>query len=140
MITQLSLSETALKGLLDIDLTSFPWNESTLTEEADLRAVDIRIKDLNSRVKHFNLKANVVEKSMIRKVYSRSGLFYHLSLATISDNTGAIKLPLWNAQTDMISVGDTVQIENGRVKRFRGELQVSVGKKGKLNVIENELA
>lgn len=140
MIAQLSLSETALKGLSDIDLTSFPWNESALTEKADLRAVDIRIKDLNSRVKHFNLRANVVEKSTIRKVYSRFGLSYDLSLATISDNTGSIKLPLWNAQTDMISVGDTVQIENGRVKRFGGELQVSVGKKGKLNVIENELA
>ena len=140
VITQVKLSETALKALSDIDLTSYPWNESTLTEKDDLRAIDIRIKDLNSRVKHFNLKANVVEKSMTRKVYSRAGLSYHLSLATISDNTGSIKLPLWNTQTDLISVGDRVQIENGGVKRFRGELQVIVGKKGKLNVIENELA
>jgi len=38
----------------------------------------------------------------------------------------------------MISVGDVVQIENGRVKPFRGELQVSVGRSGKLQVVESQ--
>jgi ssDNA-binding replication factor A large subunit len=45
-------------------------------------------------------------------------------------------LPLWDAQIDSVSVGDMIRIENGRVKRFRGALQVSIGKKSKLNVIE----
>jgi len=139
VIAQLSLSETALKRLPDVDLASFPWNEPTLVKKIEnLRAVDMRIRDVDVRVKWVNLKARVVEKSPTRKVYSRLGIPHVLSTATISDNTGSIKLPLWNTQIDTVSVGDTVRIENGRVRTFRGELQVSVEKNGKLNVIENQ--
>jgi len=35
VITQLSLSESALKRLPDVDFASFPWNESTLTDMSD---------------------------------------------------------------------------------------------------------
>jgi len=138
VIAQLRLSKVALKRLLDIDLTRFPWNESTLIERiGNLEAVNTRIKDVNTRVKRINLKGRVVEKSLAKRVYSGFGVPHSLSTATISDSTGSIKLPLWNAQIDMISVGDKVQIENGRVGMFRGELQVSIGKKSKLTVIEN---
>jgi replication factor A1 len=136
VVAQLSLSEMALKRLPDIDLASFPWNESTLIRKTEkLGPIDTQIKDVNAGVKWINLKARVVEKSITRRVYSRLGSPYDLSTAVISDNTGFIKLPLWNAQVNMVSIGDTIQIENGRVERFRGELQVSVGKNGKLEVI-----
>lgn len=138
VIAQLRLSRMALKRLPDIDLTSFPWNESTLVERiGNPEVANMRIKDVNVRVKRINLKARVVEKSLTRRVYSGFGIPHSLSTATISDSTGSIKLPLWNAQIDMISVGDRVQIENGRVGMFKGELQVSIGKKSKLSVIEN---
>jgi replication factor A1 len=101
--------------------------------------VDMKVKDVNSGVKWVNLKARVVEKPIARTVFSRYGNNpVGVSNSTISDDTGSIKLPLWNNQINMVSIGDTVQIENGRVRTFRGELQVSVGKSGKLTVIENQ--
>ena len=109
-----------------------------LVKKIEKSAVDERIKDVDVRTKRVNLKARVVEKSIIRRVYSRFGGSDSLSIATISDDTGSIELPLWNAQIDMVSVGDTVRIENGRVRTFRGTLQVNVGKKSKLNIIENQ--
>ena len=136
VIAQLSLSEIALKRLPDVDLAGSPWNESALIRKTEkLGPIDMQIKDVNAGVKWINLKAMVVEKSITRRVYSRLGNPLDLSTATISDNTGFIKLPLWNAQVNMVSIGDTVQIENGRVARFRGELQVNVGKNGKLEVV-----
>ena len=139
VIAQLSLSEMALKHLSDVDLTSFPWNEATLVKKIEnSEAIDMRIKDVDVRAKWVNLKARVVEKSNTKRVYSRFGTSHSLSTARISDNTGSMKLQLWNAQIDMVSVGDTVQIEKGRVRTFRGELQVSIGKNGKLNVIESQ--
>jgi len=137
VIAQLVLSEMALKRLSDVDLTSFPWNDPILVRKIEKSAVDMRIKDVDVRTRRVNLKARVVEKSIIRMVYSRLGGSHSLSIATISDDTGSIELPLWDAQIGMVSVGDTVRIENGRVRRFRGTLQVNVGKKSKLNVIEN---
>jgi len=136
VIAQLSLSDTALKRLSEVDLGHFPWNGSTVNEKVDSPGpVDMKIQDINARVKWVNLRARVVDKSVPRRIFSRFGVSHSLSTATISDSTGCIKLPLWNAQIDMVSVGDTVQIDNGRVKAYRGELQVSVGKNGRLSVI-----
>jgi replication factor A1 len=103
-----------------------------------LKAVDLQIKDLTAETKLVNLKATVIEKSIIRMVFSRFGDALLVSTATISDDTGSTKLTLWNNQIDTISVGDAIQIENGQVKTFRGELHVSLGRRGKLHVIENK--
>jgi replication factor A1 len=139
VIAQLNLSQKILNYLPEIDPTSFPCNQSSpLSKVETFKTVDVQIKNINAGVKWVNLKARVVEKSIPRNVFSRFGDPLALSTATISDNTGSIRLPLWNAQIDMVSVGDTVEIENGRVKAFRGELQVSVGRNSKLQVIENQ--
>jgi len=99
---------------------------------------DLEIKDLNSETRRFNLNAKVTEKSSPRTILSRWGTTLLLSTATISDRSGTIKLPLWMDQVGMISVGDRLRIENARLKRFRGELQVKLDKLAKLRIIENE--
>ncbi len=98
----------------------------------------MQIKELKTGMKQVNVTGKVVEKSASREVYSRYGYNVHrVANAVISDATGSIKLVLWNEQIDGVSVGDTVQIENGYVTAFRGEIQLSVGKKyGKLNVVK----
>lgn len=140
VITQLRLTEATLKHLPEVDFESPPWNKSTSVRKIEkLGPVDMQIKDVDLRVKWVNLKARIVEKPIARTVFSRFGNNpLGLSTSTISDGTGSIKLPLWNAQINMVSIGDTIQIENGRVRSFRGELQVSVGRTGKLKVIENQ--
>jgi replication factor A1 len=138
VIAQIRLSETTLRYLPAIDFASLPSDKSPSARRTEKREpVDMKIKDLSLGAKWVNLRAKVVEKSNTRTVFSRMGNPLGVSTATISDNTGSVKLPLWNAQISTVSVGDTVQIENGRVKRFRGELQVSVGRKGRLVVVEN---
>ena len=138
IIAQLILSGTMLKHMPNVDLASFPRNRfrsiRQIKKNEGKGPVDMQIKDITAGVKWANLKAKVVEKSTTKTVYSRFGGRLNLSTATISDNTGLIKLPLWNDQINMFSVGDTVQIENGRIKKYRGELQVSIGKKSKLRL------
>ncbi len=138
VITQLRLTATTLKQMTEIDLNKIPWKESGVTRKIEkLKSIDMKIKDVNSEVKLVNLKAKVVKKPIAKTVYSRFGNNpLGLSTSTISDDTGSIKMPLWNNQINMVSIGDTIQIENGRVRTFRGELQVSVGKAGKLKVIK----
>jgi len=139
VIAQLNLSQKILKYLPEVDPASLPCNQSSPVRKVETsKTVDVQIRNINAGVKWVNLKARVVEKSIPRNIFSRFGDPLALSTATISDKTGSIRLPLWNAQIDMVSVGDTVQIENGRVKTFRGELQVSVGRNSKLQVIENQ--
>jgi len=140
VITQLRLTESTLKHLSEVDLGGISLKEFASAKAIGKSTpVDMKIRDVNSGVRWVNLKARVIEKPIAKTVFSRyNNNPLGLSTSTISDGTGSIKFPLWNAQINMVSIGDTVQIDNGRVKTFRGELQVSVGKTGKLTVIENQ--
>ena len=95
----------------------------------------LKIRDLKSGMRRVDITANVVEKSSTREVRSRyKDETYHVADAIINDGTGTIKLTLWNEQIDQVKVNDTVKIENGYVTSFKGEIQLNVGKYGKLTV------
>ena len=96
------------------------------------------IPDLRAGLNNVSLKAKVLEVTQPKHVVTRYGNLASLAKALIADETGKIKLCLWNEQIDSVAAGDTVQIENARTSTFRGERQLSLGKKGTLNNIELE--
>ena len=55
--------------------------------------------------------------------------------ATIEDDSGNIKLVLWGEEVDKCKQGDKIKIENGYIKEWNGEMQVSIGKFGKLTIL-----
>ena len=55
--------------------------------------------------------------------------------ATLQDETGTTTLTLWGEDIQRYSVGQKVQITDGWVKDFRGKLQVSMGRYGKISVV-----
>jgi replication factor A1 len=84
---------------------------------------------------HISLKAKVLEIPTPKLVFTRFGNYASVVNALIADETGTIKLCLWNEQIDSISNGDTIQIENARASTFKGERQLSIGKRGTLNSV-----
>lgn len=90
------------------------------------------IKDLQMGMKGINVKAEVLEIPKPTLVLTRFGNYANVANALISDETGKIKLCLWNEQINCVSVGETVQIENASISTFRGERQLRIGKKGVL--------
>jgi replication factor A1 len=60
--------------------------------------------------------------------------------AWIADETGKIKLCLWNEQANSIATGDTIQIKNASVSTFKGERQLGLGKKGTISVLQSQAA
>ncbi len=71
-----------------------------------------------------------------RTVNLKAGGQAQVADAVLKDETGQIKLTLWDAQIKMIKAGSKVSIENGYINSFKGENSLNVGKYGKLNVIE----
>lgn len=92
------------------------------------------IKDLQARQGNVNLTAEVAEKADVRE-FEKFGKKGKVCNAVIKDATGKVKLTLWNEDIDKVNVGDTIKIENGWVNEWQGELQLSTGKFGKLEVI-----
>ena len=94
------------------------------------------IKDLQNGMKRVSVEAKVVEKGDVREVKSRfKDETYRIVDAVVADESGSIKLTLWNEQIDMVNVGDNVKIDNGYITSFKGEVQLNVGKFGQLKVI-----
>ncbi len=97
----------------------------------------MKIKDLRDGTKRVDIEAKVIEKTGAREVMSRyKDVVLRVANATISDETGTIKLTLWNDQIEQVNVNDTVKIENGYVTSFRGEIQLNIGRYGKLSIVE----
>ena len=55
--------------------------------------------------------------------------------ATLSDDTGKISITLWDDDVN-IAEGSKIKIENGYVKDYKGTLELSAGKFGKIIVVE----
>jgi replication factor A1 len=100
----------------------------------DRTATANSIKDLRTGMRHVNLKAKILEVAEPKHDFTKYGNHASVAKASIADETGTIKLCLWNGQIGSVSAGDTVQIENARVSAFRGERQMSLEKTGALNV------
>lgn len=71
-----------------------------------------------------------------RTVNLRTGGQAQVVDAILKDDTGQIKLTLWDAQIKMVKAGSKVKIENGYINSFKGENSLNVGKYGKLNILE----
>jgi len=94
----------------------------------------LKIKELRSGMKKVDVAVNVVEISEPREVVTRYGESHRVATAVVSDESGTIKLSLWDANIDQVKVGDNIKIENGYVTTFRNENQLNVGRFGKLTV------
>ncbi len=86
-------------------------------------------------MKRVSVEAKVVEKGDAREVKSRfKDETYRIVDAVVADETGSIKLTLWNEQIDKVNVGDNIKIDNGYITSFKGENQLNVGKFGTMKV------
>jgi replication factor A1 len=95
----------------------------------------MKINELRDGMKRITIQAKVTEKSDQREVTSRfKDQTYKVATALITDETGTIKLTLWNEQINQVNVNDVVNIQNGYVTSFKGEIQLNVGKYGTLAV------
>ncbi len=87
-------------------------------------------------MRRVEVKGKITEIGEAREVMTRFGGVSRVANAAFTDDSGTIKLSLWNEDIDKVSVNDDVQIENGYVTSFRGETQLNIGRYGKLTVIK----
>lgn len=86
-------------------------------------------------MRRVDLDARVVDISEPREVTTRFGDISRVATVTIADESGTIKMSLWNENIEKVAVNDNVHVENGYVTTFRGESQLNVGRYGKLTVL-----
>lgn len=83
-----------------------------------------------------NVKAEVKSKGDPRTVNAKRGGTVDVCDAIISDGETEeqMKLTLWGDDIKAVNVGDTVAVTNGYVKFYRGELVLTKGNSGTMEV------
>ena len=95
-----------------------------------------KISELRPGMRGVNVKVRIDSISEARTVNLRTGGQAKVADAQVSDETGVIKLSLWDDQINMIEEGDMVLVEYGYTHAFRGENNLNIGKYGKLQKIQ----
>ena len=94
----------------------------------------MNINEIKAGQGNITVEGEITEVSEPR-TFEKYGKTGRVANATLKDDTGTIKLSLWNEQIDTVKQGATVRITNGYVGEWKGELQLSTGKFGKLEVL-----
>lgn len=92
------------------------------------------IKDLKIREGNVDIIVDIVDVGEVRE-FEKFGKTGRVATAIVKDETGDIKLTLWNDSIDQVKAGDKVHIINGYVSEWQGEPQLTTGKLGKLEVV-----
>jgi replication factor A1 len=94
----------------------------------------MQVKDLQVRQGNVEISGEITEKGDVR-TFEKFGKAGKVCNLVLKDDTGTVKLSLFNDDVDKVHVGDVVQIANGWVSEWQGEKQLSAGKFGKITVI-----
>ena len=97
----------------------------------------VKINELQAKKGFDEITAQVTSIGESRSV--REGTLT-VAEAELQDDSGNVKLTLWNDEIGKVKAGDTVKISNGWVNEFQGKISISAGKFGQLEVIPSEPA
>jgi replication factor A1 len=92
----------------------------------------MKISELKPGMRGISIEGKLESIAEPRSVNLKSGGTAQVSDAVLSDETGSIKLSLWDEQLNIVTEGDQVSVENGYTNEFRGETSLNVGRYGKL--------
>ena len=95
----------------------------------------MKIKDIKVGAMNGSVTAEIIDMEEPREVLNKFGVRMKVAKANIRDDSGEINLSLWNDDSGKFKVGDKIKLENGWVTEFKGNLQVSAGKNGKLEKV-----
>ena len=94
----------------------------------------MKIKDVKPGMENITLTVKVVSVGEPRRVETKYGEAV-VARAIVSDETGEITLNLWRDQVSLVKPGYVIRVENAYAKEYRGRVELSVGRQGRIVII-----
>ena len=76
--------------------------------------------------------ATVARLEPVREVEQRLGGTTRVRNVLLKDGTGEIPLVLWGKDVDLVAEGEKIRVVDGWVKDYRGRIQISLGRTGRV--------
>ena len=100
----------------------------------------LKIRDLKPGMKKINAIVEIVEIPPARMVITRWGSEALVSQIKIADETGSVRMSLWNDQIKTVNIGDEVEITNCHISSFANETQVRLGRRSTISILNSHQA
>lgn len=96
----------------------------------------MKVAELGDRMKVDEIELEITEMEDPRDFTSRSGQSGRVCNATGQDDAGdTVRVTLWNEEIDQVEVGSRIRITNGWSKDYKGDIELSAGRYGELEVL-----
>jgi ssDNA-binding replication factor A large subunit len=97
----------------------------------------MNVSDLKPKSSVEKIELTVMDIEEPRGFFSKSGDKGNVCSAVARDSQGErVGVTLWNTEIEMVSTNDRIIITNGWVKEWYGQLEISTGKFGSLEVLK----
>ena len=96
--------------------------------------VKIKISDIKPEMRGLEVTGKIISIGEIRMVETKFGPA-RVAQAILQDETGSIILNLWRNQIDIVKTGENVITENAFVRKFRDQLELNIGRDGKITPV-----
>lgn len=94
----------------------------------------MQISEIQPRQGKIDIEVEVISIEEPRE-FNKFGKVGRVANAVVKDDSGEMKLTLWNDEIDMVKPGVKIKITNGYCSEFQGEKQLTAGRFGKLEVL-----
>jgi len=108
----------------------------SLSETRAFALIPMKVSEVRPESKVDVIELTIREKGTARDFSSRSGSTGRVCDAKAVDEEGTeVSVSLWNDEIDRVKANDRIRITNGWAREWRGNIQVSAGRYGKLEVL-----
>jgi len=89
-------------------------------------------KQMRSKI---NIEGTIKSKEDVRTINTKAGGTLSVCDALLTDDSGEIKITFWGEECNKISDGIKIRITNGYTNSFKGEVALTKGKFGRMEIL-----
>ena len=89
-------------------------------------------KQMRSKI---NIEGTIRSKEDVRTINKKDGGTIAVCDALLADNSGNIKVTFWGEECDKVNDGTKIRITNGYTNSFKGEVALTKGKFGRMEIL-----
>ena len=97
----------------------------------------VKVETLSPNSRGVNIIVKVVSKGEIRSVTGRDYSVRRVADVLVGDETGCLYMTLWDDKIDAINEEATLNIKNGYINLFRGNMRLNIGKYGSYELMDD---
>ncbi|MHA1265015.1 MAG: DUF2240 family protein [Candidatus Helarchaeota archaeon] len=128
----------------DSKILKDPAASKTIPENPKFRplltsVIEIKINEITPESRRIKVVGKIIEKSEPRTTQFSDSSEHKVCEALLADDTGSVSLSIWDSDIDKVELNKTYVIENGYASVFRNQLQLNIGRFGKIYPSDQDL-